>query len=95
MNTSDNSSHFLSLVLPKIFLDLLSWCPPLPFIAILPLPPAILLLAGFRGYLSKWYLLLPFLDHEDIFLGVFLLVRSVIQHLMWLTLGRENSLMQK
>ena len=70
-----------------------SCCPLPPFIVISPHPLAVLLLVGFRGYLSPHPLASPFLDHEEILLGVFpLLFRLIIQHLIWLTLGGGGDL---
>ena len=89
MNTSDDSSHFLSCSFLEIFtfflsffLDPSSYCPSLHFIAILLLP-----LVGFMGIFVPSAPPPVIFYHEGRFLGVFLLFRPFIQHLMWLTLG--------
>ena len=90
-----NTEEKLSNSLSYSYLDFLSLiistplcCLPPSFIASFPLPPAILTLVGFGGYLSYQPYALLFLDHERELLRVLPLSRPVIQHLMRLILGK-------
>ena len=83
------SSSFLEF-LSLFFLNPLSYYPPPSFIAISPHPLAVELPIGLGGYLSNQHFALPFLDHEEELLGVFSLLRPIIQHLMWLTLSKRS-----
>lgn len=87
MNTSDDSSHFLSCSSLEFFFPGSILLLPLPSFYSHPSPhPAILHLVGFRGIFVSSTPPPAIFDHEGRFLGVSSLFKPFIQHLMWLTL---------